>query len=76
MYIGGALMLAALGLWLRSEAILLFVAPWLLLFHLFVLLYEEPTLRRKFNGPYEDYLHHVPRWIPQTTAPQGRGVRF
>jgi len=33
-------------------------------FHLFVVLYEEPTLRRRFGAEYEDYCRRVPRWIP------------
>ena len=32
---------------------------------LFVLLYEEPTLRRKFGAEYDDYCRRVPRWIPR-----------
>ncbi len=32
---------------------------------LFVLLYEEPTLRRKFGAEYEVYCQQVPRWIPR-----------
>ncbi len=31
----------------------------------FVLLYEEPTLRRKFGAEYEEYCRRVPRWIPR-----------
>jgi protein-S-isoprenylcysteine O-methyltransferase Ste14 len=31
----------------------------------FVLLYEEPTLRRKFGAQYEEYCRHVPRWVPR-----------
>jgi len=33
--------------------------------HLFVVLYEEPTLRRKFGPQYDEYRRHVPRWIPK-----------
>jgi protein-S-isoprenylcysteine O-methyltransferase Ste14 len=33
------------------------------LFHLFVKLYEEPTLRRQFGPAYEDYWR-VSRWMP------------
>lgn len=33
--------------------------------HLFVVLYEEPTLRRKFGPQYEEYRRSVPRWIPK-----------
>ena len=32
---------------------------------LFVVLYEEPTLRRKFGAEYEAYCRRVPRWIPR-----------
>jgi protein-S-isoprenylcysteine O-methyltransferase Ste14 len=31
----------------------------------FVLLYEEPTLRRKFGSEYEEYCRRVPRWLPR-----------
>ena len=30
----------------------------------FVLFYEEPTLRLKFGGEYEEYCRRVSRWIP------------
>jgi protein-S-isoprenylcysteine O-methyltransferase Ste14 len=34
-------------------------------FHLFVVFYEEPTLRRSFGADYEAYARKVPRWIPR-----------
>ena len=30
----------------------------------FVQLYEEPALRKKFDGEYELYCENVPRWVP------------
>ena len=36
-----------------------------LTFHLFVLIYEEPTLCRTYGSEYEEYRAHVPRWIPR-----------
>ena len=51
MYVGGFLVLAGFGLYERSPAILFFTLPWLLLAHLFVVLYEEPHLRTKFGSP-------------------------
>ena len=33
--------------------------------HLFVVLYEEPTLRRKFGADYEQYCRNVNRWWPR-----------
>jgi protein-S-isoprenylcysteine O-methyltransferase Ste14 len=38
-----------------------------LTFFLFVLLYEEPTLRKSFGAEYEDFCRHVPRWLPRLT---------
>ena len=65
MYIGGAFLLAGFALYLRSGAALIFCLPWLLLAHVFVLAYEEPTLRTKFGAAYETYCRTVPRWIPR-----------
>jgi protein-S-isoprenylcysteine O-methyltransferase Ste14 len=36
-----------------------------LAFHLFVLGYEEPTLRSTFGNEYEEFRRNVPRWIPR-----------
>ena len=33
--------------------------------HLFVIWYEEPTLRRTFRGEYEVYCRRVRRWLPR-----------
>jgi protein-S-isoprenylcysteine O-methyltransferase Ste14 len=33
--------------------------------HLFVTLYEEPTLRKKFGPEYDEYSRHVHRWWPR-----------
>jgi protein-S-isoprenylcysteine O-methyltransferase Ste14 len=35
---------------------------------LFVLLYEEPTLRKTFGADYENYCANVPRWLPRLHA--------
>jgi protein-S-isoprenylcysteine O-methyltransferase Ste14 len=42
------------------------VFPWLVA-HVFVLTYEEPTLRKTFGAEYETYCAHVPRWLPRFT---------
>ncbi len=65
MYIGGAILLAGFALYLRSGAALLFCLPWLLLCHIFVVAYEEPTLRHKFGASYEAYCRRVSRWLPR-----------
>lgn len=44
--------------------------PWLAA-HLFVVFYEEPTLRRTFGAEYKAFCANVPRWIPRLSAWQG-----
>jgi protein-S-isoprenylcysteine O-methyltransferase Ste14 len=43
-----------------------------LLFHLFVLVYEEPTLSKSFGSEYKLFCAEVPRWIPRSTPWKGR----
>jgi protein-S-isoprenylcysteine O-methyltransferase Ste14 len=38
-----------------------------LVFHLFVIGYEEPKLRASFGAEYEAFCHAVSRWIPRLT---------
>lgn len=65
MYIGGFILFLGLALYLRSVSILSMAAVFVPIVHLLVVLYEEPTLRRKFDGPYENYLSTVARWLPR-----------
>lgn len=68
MYLGAAAVIAGAGLWFRSGSILLLAGGFLLFFHLFVLLYEEPALRSRFGESYETYTRTVRRWWPATPA--------
>jgi protein-S-isoprenylcysteine O-methyltransferase Ste14 len=34
-------------------------------FHVFVIAYEEPTLRKAFGVEYDRYCANVPRWLPR-----------
>ena len=43
-----------------------------LVFHLFVILYEEPMLRRRYGSQYERYCDAVRRWIPRLKPWVGR----
>ncbi|HSB19615.1 MAG TPA: isoprenylcysteine carboxylmethyltransferase family protein [Anaeromyxobacteraceae bacterium] len=65
MYLGVLLMVAGQASIFWSSALLAYALALAVLFHLFVLLYEEPTLHRQFGGDYEEYLRRVPRWIPR-----------
>jgi protein-S-isoprenylcysteine O-methyltransferase Ste14 len=37
----------------------------LVIVHLFVVFYEEPTLHKQFGEEYDRYRASVPRWIPR-----------
>jgi protein-S-isoprenylcysteine O-methyltransferase Ste14 len=65
MYVGGWAVLFGFGLYLRSVSVLMFSFGFLLLAHLFVVVYEEPALEEKFGAAYNDYRATVPRWIPK-----------
>ncbi|MFQ5459073.1 MAG: methyltransferase family protein, partial [Myxococcota bacterium] len=45
------------------------------MFHAFIVLYEEPVLRRKFGETYTRYCARVPRWIPRRPGPSDEGVQ-
>jgi protein-S-isoprenylcysteine O-methyltransferase Ste14 len=64
MYLGAGLALAGAALFYQSSAILAYAGVFLVLLHLFVVGYEEPTLRRTFGQDYEAYCRQVRRWWP------------
>jgi protein-S-isoprenylcysteine O-methyltransferase Ste14 len=68
MYIGGGLVMLGAGLWLRSPSIVGLSALFILVFHLFVLVYEEPTLEDRFGSSYRQYKASVHRWLPRRSA--------
>jgi protein-S-isoprenylcysteine O-methyltransferase Ste14 len=65
MYIGGFGVLLGAGLALGSPAMVGLAALFLLLTHLFVVLYEEPALTHRFGDPYLRYKSTVHRWLPR-----------
>jgi protein-S-isoprenylcysteine O-methyltransferase Ste14 len=70
MYLGAGLALAGAALFYKSGPQLAYVAAFLLACHLFVISYEEPTLRRNFGAEYEAYCQRVRRWWPSPRAAQ------
>ncbi len=52
----------------RNPRLLEYAAAGWLGFHLWVLVYEEPTLRNTFAEEYHEYCAGVPRWVPRLTA--------
>jgi len=71
MYIGAGLALAGAALFYGSWPLVGYTVLFLLITHLFVRLYEEPTLRRLFGAEYEAYSRRVKRWRPTLEGPPG-----
>lgn len=66
MYIGAGLALASAALFYKSLPLLGYTAFFFLATHLFVVGYEEPTLRQTFGQEYEAYCRQARRWWPRT----------
>jgi len=67
MYAGVASVIFGQALYFRNVLVLEYGVIICLAFHLFILFYEEPTLRRTFDQEYEEFCENVPRWIPRLT---------
>jgi protein-S-isoprenylcysteine O-methyltransferase Ste14 len=65
MYVGAGLALAGAALFYQSMTLLGYAGLFLVVTHLFVVFYEEPTLRRTFERDYEAYCQRVDRWWPK-----------
>jgi protein-S-isoprenylcysteine O-methyltransferase Ste14 len=64
MYVGVVMALAGETLLLDSGWMLAYAAAIWVGFDLFIRLYEEPTLRRRYGAEYQGYCAQVRRWWP------------
>lgn len=65
MYVGVLSMLIGHFFCFWYWSLLMYAGFFFAAFHLFVINYEEPNLKKKFGAAYEHYLKTVPRWIPR-----------
>jgi protein-S-isoprenylcysteine O-methyltransferase Ste14 len=65
MYVAVVSVIGGQGLLLGNLRILEYGALVWLAFYIFVIGYEEPTLKRSFGPEYDAFRAHVPRWIPR-----------
>jgi protein-S-isoprenylcysteine O-methyltransferase Ste14 len=65
MYLAVLLIVGGQALLFLSAELIAYAALLFPGFHLWVIFYEEPTLRRKFGDSYKQYCQAVPRWIPK-----------
>jgi protein-S-isoprenylcysteine O-methyltransferase Ste14 len=70
MYLGVVAIIVGEALLFGTGHVLIYAAVVALGFHLFVVLYEEPTLRRTYGSEYDEYCTRVRRWIPRVVPVQ------
>ena len=63
MIAGVALVLAGQALYHGSKWLAAWVSAFIAVNHMYFLLVEEPSLRRRFGQAYRDYAAQVPRWL-------------
>ena len=68
MYVAVVTALFGEALFFESRTLGIYAGLAWLIFHSFVLLYEEPRLRDLFGADYKAYRARVPRWIPRLRA--------
>jgi protein-S-isoprenylcysteine O-methyltransferase Ste14 len=64
MYLAVTMIILGEALLAGSVGLGVYWAVWFVGANLFVIGYEEPTLRRLFGASYEEYTREVGRWIP------------
>jgi protein-S-isoprenylcysteine O-methyltransferase Ste14 len=65
MYLSVTLIVLGEVLLTRSRGLLIYWVLWFAAVNLFILGYEEPTLRSQFGATYERYSAVVGRWLPR-----------
>lgn len=63
MYVSVLFVLLGEFIYFESEIIFIYLCILFLFFNLFVVYYEEPTLRKLFGIEYKNYCKKVPRWL-------------
>ncbi|MBA2628379.1 MAG: isoprenylcysteine carboxylmethyltransferase family protein [Gemmatimonadales bacterium] len=63
MYLGAAMALGGAAAYYGSLPLLAYAIAFLVAMHLFVVLYEEPTLRSTFGASYAEYCNRTGRWL-------------
>jgi protein-S-isoprenylcysteine O-methyltransferase Ste14 len=69
MYLGVVAMILGQALLLGSGWLLMYAAGVWVVLELFLLLYEEPNLRRRFGPDHDEYRRSAGRWLPRLRPP-------
>jgi len=71
MYVGVLIALAGESVLFERRVMAVYLVLVWLATHLFVCLYEEPTLTRRYGDEYLRFKRNVPRWVPRLRAWKG-----
>jgi protein-S-isoprenylcysteine O-methyltransferase Ste14 len=64
MYLSVTMIILGEALVAHSVALPVYWAVWFVCANLFVIGFEEPSLRRRFGSSYDEYARQVGRWVP------------
>lgn len=73
MVIGVLFVFLGEAIFFESTVILIYMIIGISVYNLFLVIYEEPQLRRRFGDSYIKYCREVPRWIPRLTPYRDNG---
>jgi protein-S-isoprenylcysteine O-methyltransferase Ste14 len=76
MYVGVALVIAGHCLAFRSLPLVLWLAGFVAAVTVFVLAYEQPTLRARYGPAYDEYRRQVPAVLPRLGHARGQRTRW
>ena len=62
-YVGVTILLLGEAIYFLSWRLVVYAVVLLIVFHIWILLHEEPRLRRVFGAEYDEYSARVRRWI-------------
>jgi protein-S-isoprenylcysteine O-methyltransferase Ste14 len=65
MYVAILAIILGQALLFANMSLLIYSAIVWFCFHIFIVSYEEPTLRRRYGEAYDRYRANVPRWLPR-----------
>ena len=68
MYVSVVTILVGEAIVFGSSVIIIEAVIFIALAYLFVVFYEEPSLRQRFGESYEKYSYRVGRWVPRSKA--------
>jgi protein-S-isoprenylcysteine O-methyltransferase Ste14 len=63
MYVGALLIVLGYPLWFQSLMLVFYWFAVLLFFHMVIVMFEEPSLERRFGQAWTAYQRRAPRWL-------------